>query len=46
MRLCAVACAAGGAIAWVTIRNHITVQTPPMASHLQPCNDCLHQRAA
>ena len=46
MTICALLCASGGVIAWATIRDHIIVQTPPVASHVQPCNDCLHERAA
>ena len=46
MRVCAVLCASGGVIAWATIRNHIEVRTPPVASHVHPCNECLHERAA
>jgi EmrB/QacA subfamily drug resistance transporter len=46
LRVCAIACAAGGVIAWATIRTHAKVSTPPVASHVQPCNDCLHERAA
>jgi EmrB/QacA subfamily drug resistance transporter len=46
MRVCAVACAAGGVIAWATIRTHATVHTPPVASHVQPCNHALREHAA
>lgn len=46
MRVCAVLCASGGVIAWLTIRNHVAVRTPPMASHVHPCNECLHERTA
>ncbi len=46
MRVCAIVCALGGAIASLTIRKHVAVSTPPVASALHPCNDCLHERAA
>jgi EmrB/QacA subfamily drug resistance transporter len=46
LRVCAIVCASGGAIAWATIRTHAKVSTPVVASALHPCNDCLRERAA
>jgi EmrB/QacA subfamily drug resistance transporter len=46
MNICAALCAGGGAIAWMTVRRAAKVGTPPVASHVQPCNDCLHEPEA
>ena len=47
MRVSAVVCASGGVIAWATIRTHVKVRhTAGCGSHVQPCNDCLHEHAA
>ena len=42
MEICAVVCALGGVIAWLTIRRSTPVTSVPQASVFQPCNDpCL-----
>ena len=47
MRICAIACAAGGAMAWFTVRTAAKVPALPQPSAIHPCHDpCVAEERA
>jgi EmrB/QacA subfamily drug resistance transporter len=46
MRICAVTCALGGVVAFLTVRTAARVRTAPQASVVHACNECLAEPEA
>ena len=39
LRICAAVCAAGGVIAWLTVRSSLVAEPAPLPALVHPCNE-------